>query len=387
MKKVLYLCRHLNYGGAEMGLLTTLKNIDRDKFNFVIVSIEKKGPVGALIGKLGFKVIYLDSKAGLFNIFLIWKITQILKEERPDILHTSLFYANFFGRCAALLARPRVVIIEERSMYTEKRFYHVVIDKILSVFTDKIIVCSNSVLDFTVRQEGIDRDKFCLIYNAVDTERFNISKPKEALRAEYGFSNDQFIIGTVGSLIPKKGHRFLIKAISELNEYIPGLKLLVIGEGESRGYLTELARLYKSQENVQFLGARMDVPELMKLLDIFALPSLQEGFPRTLIEAMYSGIPVVASNISGIPEVILDGENGCLVPPGDHAAMTDKIRILYKDPALRNSMGLKARDKIASGYLPGDYVKSLENLYTYLIDKKMKKGKNGRDCFVSAKIR
>ena len=173
-KKILFLFVHLNYGGAEIGLLTTLKSLDKSRFDPIVVSIEKKGIVGEMIEKSGFKVIYLNDKARIFNIPLIPKIVRILRSEKPDILHTSLFYANFFGRIASLFKKPPIIVSEERSMYTEKKFYHVILDKILSVFTNKIIVCSKSVLDFTSKQEKIEKNKFHLIYNAVDQERFNI---------------------------------------------------------------------------------------------------------------------------------------------------------------------------------------------------------------------
>ncbi len=368
--KILFLFVHLNYGGAEVGLLTTLKNIDRNRFDCVIVSIEKKGVIGDEIEKLGFKVIYLNTEARLFNIGLIGRMRNVLKEERPDILHTSLFYANFFGRIAALFNKPAVIVTEERSTYTEKRFYHVAIDKVLSAVTDKIIVCSNSVLDFTAKQEKINRNKFHLIYNAVDAGRFDVNQSKDAVRSEYGFSGAEFIIGTVGSVIPKKGHRFLIEAFSGLTNDIPQAKLLIIGDGPERAGLEALAANRSVGDRVLFMGARSDVPRLMKAMDIFVLPSLQEGFPRTLLEAMYSRLPVIASNISGIPETVDDGENGFLAGPGDAGALKDKILRLYKDKDLSKVFGEKARRKIESGYMPKNYTDNLESLYSELLQEK-----------------
>lgn len=365
--KILYLFVHLNYGGAEVGLYTTLKNINRDKFDCRVVSIEEKGAVGEEIEKIGFRVVYLNEKARLFNLALIGKIGRILDEEKPDILHTSLFYANFLGRIAAFFTRPKTIITEERSMYTEKRFYHVLIDKILSFFTDKIIVCSNSVLDFTVRQEGISRDKFYLIYNAVDAERFDIKESKDRLRMQYGFSQDDFIVGSVGSLIPKKGHIYLLRSVLSLSADIPNLRVLIIGDGAIRDDLMQSPEALKLKNKIVFLGARRDIPELMKVMDIFVLPSLQEGFPRTLIEAMYSGLPVVASNLSGIPEIVINGQNGFLVPPRDSIAIRDRISDLYNQPELRDKFKTNARRTVETGFMPDYSIKRLEGLYEGLI--------------------
>ncbi|MDO8525691.1 MAG: glycosyltransferase [Candidatus Omnitrophota bacterium] len=369
--KVLYLSVHTNFGGAEIGLLTTLRNIDRSRFECLVVSIEKKGALGGEIEKMGIRVIYLNSAARIFNLGLVKKIASILRQERPDVLHTSLFYANFFGRLAAFFHKAPVLVSEERSMYTEKRFYHIIIDNLLSHMTDRIITCSKSVTDFTLRQEKISADKFHLIYNAVDAARFRVSRAKMDMRLILGLGAGDFIIGSVGSLIPKKGHRFLIEAFAALQKDIRPAKLVIAGDGESRGDLVKMAADLGVGSEALFLGFRYDIPEIMKAMDIFVLPSLQEGFPRAIVEAMYMGLPVIASNISGIPEIISDGENGFLAAAGDPQALADKIAILYKDPGLRNRMGLKAKGKIESGYLPQDYINNLQSLYLELLSKNM----------------
>ena len=369
--KILYLYNHLRYGGAEIGLLTTLKYIDRNRFDCSVVSIEKRGAVGEMIEKIGVKVTYLNTDSVLYNLTAIFRVLKILKCQRPDILHTSLFYSNFFGRMAALFlfrGRP-VVITEERSMYTEKRFYHILIDNLLERMTDKIIACSRSVIDFTVRQERIPENKFYLIYNAVDSDRFNVRESKGEIKKRYHIPETDFVIGTVGSVIPKKGHKFLIEACGDLVKEIPNLKVIIAGGGENRRDLEGLARITGIAQKVQFFDFGNEIPELMKVMDVFVLPSLQEGFPRTLIEAMYMGIAVCASNISGIPEIVRDGENGFLLDPGDPAAITKKIISLYADANLRNRLGSNARKTIESGYLPRDYLESLEGLYSKLCDR------------------
>ncbi len=362
-KKVLFLFVHLNFGGAEVGLLTTLKNIDTKRFDCEVVSIEKKGAIGEEIEKLGFKVTYLDDDARLFNLSLIFKIKDILKKVNPDILHTSLFYANFFGRVAAIFHKPKAVITEERSMYTEKKFYHVLIDRVLAFFTDKIIVCSESVLNFTIKQEKIGPGKFYLIYNAVDAARFDIKKSKIDLRKELGLSQDDLVLGSVGSVIPKKNHRFLIESYAAISDKLKNSTLIFVGEGESKKELMELTYKLGIKDKVRFFGQRNDIPELMKAMDVFILPSLQEGFPRTLIEAMYTGIPSIATNISGIPEILKDGENGFLIEPGDTGLLTKRILELSMDRKLREKIGAEAKKTIESGYLPDGYAKKLEALY------------------------
>ncbi len=375
--KVLFLYWHLDYGGAEVGLLTTLRHINRERFQCTVLCMEKKGPIGVEIEKLGIKVIYLNSAPRLFNIILVWKVFCILRKLEIDILHTSLFYANFFGRVASLTRKIPITITEERSMYYEKKIYHVWIDRLLARFTDKIIVCSMSVLNFTMKQEKIPFEKFYLIYNGVDEDRFSISSSKSELRRRYGFSADQFIIGTVGSIIPKKGHKFLIEAARNFCPQMPDCKVLIVGEGSSKKDLEDLVQKENLTDFFVFMGARKDIPELMKLMDVFVLSSLQEGFPRVLVEAMYMGLPVIASSVSGVPELVLDGETGFLVPPGNSKSICEKVLILNSDNDLRNKMGTKARERIQERFLSKHYLNKLEALYDDLITQKIS-NKNGR---------
>lgn len=375
--KVLFLYWHLDYGGAEVGLLTTLRHINRERFQCTVLCMEKKGPIGEEIERLGIKVIYLNSTPRLFNIILMWKVFCTLCKLEVDILHTSLFYANFFGRIAALTRKIPIIITEERSMYYEKNIYHVWIDRLLARFTDKIIVCSMSVLNFTMMQEKIPFEKFYLIYNGVDEEIFSISSAKLELRRRYGFSEDQFIIGTVGSIIPKKGHRFLIEAAKCFCAQIPNSKILIVGEGVIKKELEELVQKENLTDFFVFMGARKDIPELMKIMDVFVLSSLQEGFPRVLVEAMYMGLPVIASSVSGVPELILDGESGFLVPPGNSKSICEKILVLNSNNDLRSKMGTKARERIQEHFLSKHYLNKLEALYDDLVAQKIS-NKNGR---------
>ena len=369
--KVLFLFWHLNYGGAELGLLTTLSNIHRKRFRCLIVCIEKKGPIGVEIEKLGFEVIYLNHKARLFNLLPLVKIIRIIHKYGPDILHSSLFYANFYSRIATLLKRTPIIITEERSMYYEKRLYHIWIDRILSRLTDKIVVCSRSVLEFTKQQEKIPEEKFYLIYNAVDEKRFAVHKTKTELRNKYGFLNNEFIVGTVGSVIPKKGHLFLIKAAESFCYQIPHCKVLIIGDGDSKEQLKNMAVVKRLSPFFTFINATKDIPELMKIMDIFVLPSLQEGFPRVLVEAMYMGLPVIASSISGIPEIVLDGETGILVPPGDSEYICQNVLTLYRNRDLAQKMAARARQQIEAKFTSRDYTNKLEGLYEELLSSKI----------------
>ena len=226
------------------------------------------------------------------------------------------------------------------------------------------------MLEFTANQEKIDKTKFCLIYNSVDAGRFPASENTSALREKYGLPIEGYIVGSVGSLISKKGHEVLIEAAAILSKDITDLKVIIVGEGGRKDDLVALASKLGLGKRVVFMGPRDDVPQMMKMMDIFVLPSFQEGFPRTVIEAMYTEIPVVATNISGIPEIISDGDNGILIPAGDANAIAQKCLMLYRNPGLRKSIGINAKKKVESGYMPQDYSCRLEGLYSECLKEK-----------------
>lgn len=368
MIRILYLYENLHIGGAEQLLLTTLKYLNHDKFNPVVCCISEKGKIGSEIEKLGVPVRVLNRKVNLWNIRIILDLVKIFKREKPDILHSSLFYPSYFGRITALFTKIPIVIITEHGTHSNfKKFYHHWIDFILSFFTTKVVAVSRAVKEYLLRYALIPEQKIAVIHNAIDFERFNTAfgMDKNLVRQKLGFLESNFLIGCVSNLAPWKGQLILLQAFSRVIRYFPSAKLCIVGRNAAsfRQELEAFVQKNKFGESVYFLGERRDTPWILRAFDIFVFPSLTEGLGISLLEAMYMGIPAVASSTEGILEIIENNENGILVPPGDFKELAKEIIILLKDKDKMQRIGCNARKKIEMLFSPKTYIEKLELFY------------------------
>jgi glycosyltransferase involved in cell wall biosynthesis len=185
-----------------------------------------------------------------------------------------------------------------------------------------------------------------VICNSVDTRRYNLSAGSAATRRGLGLDEGDHVMAVVATFKRQKGHRFLIEAANTVVPQFPNLHILFIGDGELREELQALTKRLGLEGHIHFLGTRGDVPALLAASDSFALPSLWEGLPMALIEAMASGLPVIATEVSGTNQVMVSGETGLLVPPGDASALATAIASVLTDPARAASMGAAARQRV-----------------------------------------
>ncbi len=349
-------------------LLTTLRHLDFNKFFPVVYCIEAKGEIGKEIEGLGVNVHMLNERAHILNLRIAWKLFWAFRSERPDILHSGLFYPNYFGRIAALLAGIPVRIITEHGTYSNfKRFYHFCIDFVLSVFTTKIIAVSEAVKEYLSRHSGIPRRRVAVVYNAVDSRRFDeaLGKDRGSVRRQLGLSDNALIIGSVSNLAPWKGQLVLLQAFDIIANNFPEAQLVIAGR-DALGFQRQLeffAARKKLEKNVFFLGERRDIPEILRALDIFIFPSLTEGLGISLLEAMYMGLPVIASSTEGILEVVRHNRDGVLIPAGDYRALARQACTLLGDQEKMQQFGRNAREKIKQEFSPEIYIERLESLY------------------------
>jgi len=230
---------------------------------------------------------------------------------------------------------------------------------------------SQAAIDF-LAAHGYDRRKFWLIHNWIDIRPFykRSEVEKEAIKQGYDLPLDKPIITCVANLRPPKGHEYLIRAFHELkNEGLDYITLLV-GDGPLRRELKELVRELELEEQVRFLGSRdrEEIPRILAITDVFVLPSLWEGLPTAIIEAMAAGCPVVATAVGGTPELIIDGETGFLINPRDSTALAQKLKLLLQDRLLRNKMGEAGTKRAKEHFSIERMVQEYESLYKQLVE-------------------
>jgi len=365
--RVVYMAHTFAVGGAEEMVLNLVQHLP-PRFQPVVCCIHDAGPIGEEIRKTGTPVSVLGLTPGLRRPGDLNGIRRYLRDQRPAILHTFLLTASLYGRLAALLEHVPVVIGTEVNIYERKRWHHILAERLLMRGTDRVIASARSVREFYARQVHADPEKVDVIYNAVD---WNALRPaeqpgtRERMRTSLGLSADMKVAGVIARLTEQKGHRFLFEALAA--PPLADVHLLVVGDGELREALRADAGRLGLASRVHFLGARRDLGELLAAVDVFVMPSLWEGLPLSLILAMGAALPVVATSVAGIPEVVVDGEAGWLVPPGDSAALARALTDVFADPARAASIGRAARDWVRPRFGVEEYVNAVAGLYDRLL--------------------
>ena len=338
--KILFGINKLAVGGAEHLVLHQLAHINRDRFNpHLVTLLQSTEPnLDAEAKKLGERWKKFSFR-GFFDIASFWKLYRFLRRERFDVVITSLFFTSVLLRLAALLARVPVVIVSEVNVKSEEGRGALFLDRLLARFTEKIITNSKEGLEVVVRRLEVPREKCALIYSAIDLEssarRFS-PEERALLRQTYRLTTEDVAIVTAGRLVEQKGQRYLIEAFANLRRAKPHLplKLVIFGEGPLRDELTSQVAKLGVKDAVTFPGVA-PLSRIVGITDIFALPSLWEGMSLMLLEAMAGEKSIVATDVSGSRELITEGENGFLVPPGNSAALAQKLAVLIEDKALR----------------------------------------------------
>jgi sugar transferase (PEP-CTERM/EpsH1 system associated) len=366
--RVLHLITELNIGGAEKVLSHLLSRLDRDRFAPAVACLYGgDGPVADEIRSLGIPVTDLGMTAK-WRLDAFVRLYRLLHRQRPTILHTWMFHANVPGRVLGRLAGVPIVISSERTMGQEggvRRW----LNRITGPLPDRVACVSESVAEFAAQTIGIPPAKLAVIPNGIPLEDFQPGDRSSA-RVDLGIPLRVIVAGTVGRLQPVKGTSYLLEAWSRLASDYPDAILLLVGGGPQQAALEKKGRRLGISERVRFLGNRADVPDLLRGMDVFVLPSLWEGMPNAALEAMAVGLPVVATAVGGTSEVVVDGVTGLLVPPSDPDALAQSIARLLCDPDLRYKMGQAGRERVVNHFSVERTVEQTARLYEQLLVEK-----------------
>lgn len=357
--KIIYIIDTLTVGGAQRFLINMIKGLDREQFEPKVVTIMIKGELAKEILDLGVEVIHLQKK-GKIGWSLIWQLKDFFKKEQPEIVHTNLFGSDTIGRIAAILARVPVIVSTEHNTNFDQGFIKCLVKKIISLFTAKIIAASEAIRDFSVKNDGINLKKFIVINYGIDLNEY-------PFRGSRIINGNKIIAGVAARLEEQKGHIYLIKALPQIVREYPGFKLQLIGGGSLLESLKKEVAALGLNGTVEFLGDRQDVPELFQNLDIFILPSVWEGLGIAILEAQAIGVPVLASNVGGIKEIVKDGETGLLFEPKDSEAIFKSIERLVSNQDLAAKIVEQANKQVRANFDYKIMVKNYTDLYLTLI--------------------
>ncbi len=362
VKRILHLYETCGPGGAEKVIVDIVRGLDPDKYHSTVVLLVE-GWLTHQLKNAGVSPIHLPQR-GAFDPRTVLELLRLVRNCRIDLIHAHEFFTNALGFLVATLARiPIIATVHGKSYYTDKS-RRILAYRILARYADCFVSVSEDLENFLAKTIGIPASRITTVYNGIDLNQYAANGRSLEKRLELGLKATSPIVGTVGSLYPVKGHTYLLQALRDILKCHPETMLLLIGKGELQDVLRDEARAYGIYEQVRFLGFREDIKELLEIIDIFVLPSISEGLPLSLLEAMAMAKPVVATRVGGIPEVVIHGQTGLLVPPWNSRFLAEGILFLLRNSHVAKQMGGKGREQIAKMFTFKQTIARYEQLYS-----------------------
>ena len=363
--RVAYLIHRLRLGGLETVAVELANGLDPERFASSVVSFATPDPQQHNL-HTRVRLVALHKPEGN-NPTLIYRLYRVLRDLRPHIVQTHNWGTLLEGVVAAKLAGVPIVVHAEHGtiqggwgrLVTQRFLWHAV---------HKVLCVSQAHRQRLVEAVKFPYDRLTLILNGVDVEAFT-PRPadKGTIRAEMGLELDPIYIGTVGNLRPVKNQALLLQAAQQVCARYHNVRVVIIGEGPLRGQLVRTVEALGIQKQVRLLGARAEIPELLNALDVFVLPSLSEGLPMSVLEAMACGLPVVATDVGGIPEVVVHGQTGLLVSSQDVQQLTVALETLIQQPCMRLTLGHQGRERVVKHFSLQRMVYDYQLLYESLM--------------------
>jgi glycosyltransferase involved in cell wall biosynthesis len=348
--KVIHIIPQMELGGAERLLADITRGIDKKRFEIKIIVLYDLGSLGERLLQEDFK-IYLIKAHHKFGFFSIPRIYRILKKENPDIVHTHLFGADVWGGIAAKLAGIKHLLSTEHNLNYDESGVRYVLKRFIIRKFEKIICISDSVSLYLENIFGIGPERKIKIFNGIDADKYD--KPGREAKS-------RFIIGSLGRLTRQKGYDILIEVLRKLDF---DFECRIIGTGELEEELLEQIKNHNMEKKIKLLGKVNNVENFYNELDVYLQPSRWEGLCLAVLEAGASGLPVIASNVDGLREIIDDKENGFLVNMDDLNEVVGKINYIREHKAAALSLGENLRKKVKEKFTLESMVKNYENLY------------------------
>ena len=375
--RILHVIQTLSRGGAERQLVDVAVNTDRREFENIVCYFRPPDAFAAELRQAGLEVIGLELPGWRHWLAAAIQLRRLIKAHRPQIIHTWMVDASISARLACLTMRgPRIITSLQNPGYEPEaikaanwppRKVQAVrrVDRLTARFTrDIFVACSQFVAQSTSKYLGVPPKRMRMIYNSVDAQTLDCSPdaPRQ-LRQELGIPNDGLVFVTIGRLGPEKGQANLLRAFRQVAAEVPGAYLALVGDGPLAPALRQLAAELGIEARVKFLGRRQDVGACLSMADVFVFPSLFEGFGIALAEAMFKGLPCIATRVGPLPELITDGQTGLLVAPGSVDELAGAMLALYRDPAQRGMLAEQGRQDAGRRFASNLIMRQWEALY------------------------
>lgn len=379
--RVLQIVDGFRMGGAESKLLELIAHLDKQRFEITLANVGPTGPLEERFHQLGVDIFQFTRRSA-FDPLPVWRLYRLMRQREIDIVQTTLLWADIIGALAAKLARVPAIFSWETVSHEGDPFHNNFQRRagyrLAMKWVDRIIPVSHEIKRSLIKRRNIPAEKIHVIHYGVDLEKYRPADRQAALakRRELGISSDAILIGVMARLEPPKGHRFFIEAFPAIVKQFPRAHAIFAGEGSLRAELEAQARALGVNGHITFLGARNDVNEILGALDLFVLPSVSEGLPNVVLEAMAAQKPVIATAVGGIPEVVSHGENGFLTPPADASALQKLLLQCLNGQERWPLLAQEGRRTVETEFSLAYQVASFERIFAEVYGAKIRAGQN-----------
>jgi glycosyltransferase involved in cell wall biosynthesis len=367
---ILHVCDHLGWEGSRMHgvkrlFAWILPRFDQARYRVSLVSLRKRDLSEETLDALGIDITYLEK--GKFDPSTLPALLRIIDAKQIDVLHLHGYGATTFGRIAAAWRRLPVVLHEHANL-TSTPWFQKLADRVLEPFTDVALAVSTSTADFVTGARLVRPERVKVVYLGAPLDEFASPRPvteRAETRASWGVTDREFVVGSVTRLHDSKGNEYLVRAARLVLDERPTARFIVFGEGPLRPSLEALAAELGIADRFTFAGFVTDVACVLSAFDLSVFPSLWEGTPLTVFEAMAASRPIVATDADGLAEVLRHDDNALVVPRRDSTALAHAIVRLIDDGELRARLAASAR-RSADRYDIATFVRKMERLYDVL---------------------
>jgi len=372
VKKILHVIDSFDLGGAQTFLLELVKNTDRSRFDPEVAAMHGHGVFEQAFQEGGIATHSLSP--GKWPPLFVPNFWNLMRRGKYDILHFHLFGANLCAKPLAIAAGHTAIIVHDQCNDASRDESPLLLglDALANRGAARVIAVSESVRRYLIAHEDLEDSRVVMIPNGIDATLFHppTDEERKAVKRELGIPEESFVIGGVGRLVEQKNFALFLEVASSVAKSHPSFNFLIAGSGPLEEELKAQVLRLGLSERMLFTGHLSDRVGLYHALDALMMPSLFEGTPMTLLEAMASGLPVVASSVDGIAEVCTDGVDALLVPSGDRTEFFNATQRIIVDAELRKTLGENARQTILERYEIRALTRQVEALYTEVLGER-----------------
>lgn len=366
--RVMFVITCMPVGGAETLLVELIRRLDHSRFQPELCCLKYPGPLGEVLAK------EVPTHTGLlaqkYDFAVLWRLVRLLKHRRIDAVVTVGTGGDkmFWGRLAGFLSGVPVIC---SALHSTGLPDHVELpNRLLAPLTDAFIGVAEPHGRYLAEHEGCPADRIRVIPNGVDVERFHPRWANPRLRAELALPQDSPVAGIVAALRPEKNHELFLQAAALVRQQVPQSHFVIVGDGPQRPKLEALAQELSLTDAVHFLGTRSDIPQVLSLLDVFVLSSHMEANPVSILEAMATEKPVVATRVGSVPETVREGQTGYLVTPGSAEELAARVVELFRNPERAATMGRAGREHVLAHWSIERMVEGYQDLLVSIYQSK-----------------